>query len=235
MFRLITLTVFIILSALPVFAQATEPCNLKLPQAPALQRLKLGISFSKAGEILGGPLITSPVTTQAVFFKSGNDYVEPDGSPVTDEQRSEISTNQRRLLLGNVISAGPNPRPAWMRKNLDYMSFEFFQDSLESMTVRYRFETPIWNGLPEFIKNISEKDNLPLTAWQYAPTRPNAWPQASLNCSGFQMVVTGSPDTAYYQVDLKDTKARDELTKVTKQKWLEQKATEAKLKKDFAL
>ncbi|MGH7782531.1 MAG: hypothetical protein ACREO5_01630 [Candidatus Binatia bacterium] len=234
MFKHLTASIFVLLSSAAVFAQTSEPCTLKLSQAPALQGVKLGMSAARVGEILGGPIATQMVRTDAIFLRSGNDYVRSYSYPSDQSQLEEWNRNKRTLILGNAVSSGPNPRPQSISPNVDYMTLEFFQDSLESMTFRYPFSNMPWDGLPEFIQNISAKNRLPLSAWEYS-TQPNVRSRASLNCGGFQLIVDGAPDGVYFVVDLKDTKARDDLTKVAKQKWLEQKAAEAKLKKEFVL
>ncbi len=91
-------------------------------------------------------------------------------------------------------------------------------------------------GLRNSSPIFREKNDLPVHAWKYSAPGPIR--KATLDCDRFGMVIDNffGPDRGTdYRILLTDEKTSQDLEKLTKQKWIEQKSAETKKKAEFKL
>ncbi len=233
MLRLFTIFVLVILSATAIFARTTEPCRLKLAQAPVVRDLRLGMSVADAGSASGAALKPFEVESRISFIKSTNRYVR-DYSEVLPGELPEYNRNMRPAKLGNFrVDLNWNILKESLRPNASNIQLDFFQDKLDSISVTYYFKYAIWDGRDEFVRDLSAVNKLPLGAW----TRDLKNRNSSLSCAGFDIKVSDPwlSGGKNFTVVVADRSAQKALESLTKQRWLEIKTAEEKFKEDFTL
>jgi len=234
-----TILTVVVLSSTVAFSQISKPCNLTLAKAPIIRGLRLGMSVSEAGNVLGLQLYPNDVNTGISYVRSTNQFL-PDSAVVGRELIGEYRGNLRSFKLGNKsVELGWNyiqkiKEP--LRQNIAGIKLEFFKDTLESITVSYSFSKPIWNGRAEIVRIFSARAGIP-PSW-----KNNVKDTAStIDCSGFNVVVDErfryegqSPlFVQQFSLVLTDQKARQDLDALAKQRWVENKAAEERSKKEF--
>lgn len=238
MFKSITLTIFVILMTTPVFSQVSKPCSLELQQAPELRTLRLGMTVSEASTALGRPLSPYDVRTEVSYIRATGQFPQ-NREGVNNLQMAEYNGNSRQFILGNkMVQLGGSGRlldslKDSLRANLGDLKLEFFRDRLELIHVDYSFQRPVWNDRTEIVRNISAKAGLPLN-WR-ADERSFS---STIDCAGFSVKIyafryPNSDGVSSFSITLTDQKARQELDELAKQKWIENKAAEEKLKKEY--
>ena len=140
--------------------QETVPCTLKLPEAPPLNGLKLGMT---------------PEQVLALF----------PGSKDEPELRSALSTSPGRFGNSSFLITPSKYASAEQYKGISRFTFSFLDGHVSNFTISYN--GPEWPDIDKFIENFVEGKHLP-PADQWAPYE-GVNQMKTLTCNGFSIQI----------------------------------------------